>query len=99
MNRKSLYLSAALVAGFVAPMANALTVVPAAYVTGIVTAIDTAKGTISVDGVAYNATAGMLNDVTTGSQVDVTYLVTNGKLTALALERTDGPAAEEPMAE
>ncbi len=98
MNRKSLFLSAALVAGFVAPMANAITVVPAAYVTGVVTAIDVAKGTISVDGVAYNATPGMLNDVTTGSQIDVAYLMTNGKLTAIAIEPTDA-AADDEMAE
>ena len=102
MNRKSLFRSAALVAalaaGLAAPLANALTVVPAAYVTGVVTAIDAAKGTVTVNGVAYNAAPNLLTGIVTGSQIDVTFLRSDGKLTAMAIETTDADG-DDRMAE
>ncbi|MSP20782.1 MAG: hypothetical protein EXQ93_04520 [Alphaproteobacteria bacterium] len=98
MNLKTLALSAALVTGFVAPLAHAITVVPAAYAIGVVTAVDAARGTVTVDGIAYAATPTLLNDVTTGSQIDVAYLTVGGKLTAIAIEPTATEAGNE-MAE
>ncbi len=98
MNLKTLALSAALVTGLVAPMAQAIIVVPAAYATGVVTAVDAARGTVTVDGIAYTATPTRLNDVTTGSQIGVAYLTVGGKLTAIAIEPAATEAGDE-MAE
>jgi len=86
MNLKSLSFAAAVATGLFAPMAQALTVVPATYVTGFVTAVDAQRGAITVDGQAYAIAPAMLHDVTPGSEVTLALVDVAGKRTAIALE-------------
>lgn len=100
MNTKNI-LGAALVAAVttaaIAPIATAATlqVVPAAYAEGTVTAIDTKANTIVVAGQTYTfGAAAHLTDVTTGSNVDVAYVMQNGKRVILAVTPTETEADE-----
>ena len=74
MNRKSLFVSVAVMVGLVAPMAQAFTVVPASYVSGVVTAIDTDRATVTVEGRAYTVTPAMLTDIAPGADVTLTLV-------------------------
>ncbi len=60
--------------GLVAPMAQAFTVVPASYVSGVVTAIDTDRATVTVEGRAYTVTPAMLTDIAPGADVTLTLV-------------------------
>ena len=84
MNRKSLILSAAAMVGLVAPMAQAFTVVPAAYVSGVITAIDADRATVTVEGKAYTVAPTMLTDVDLGADVTLTLVA----MKAVAIEPT-----------
>jgi hypothetical protein len=86
MNRKSLSLSAAAAVSLVAPMAQAFTVVPANYVSGVVNAIDVKRATVTIDGTAYAATAALLTDVMPGGEVTLTMLAVGGRYKAIALD-------------
>jgi hypothetical protein len=91
MNAKKILvgaLAAAMTVGAVAPIASAatLTVVPAAYADGFVTAVDAKAGTITVGQVTYTMrTPAELLDVTVGSEVDIAYVTQNGRRTAIAV--------------
>ncbi len=74
MNRKSLILSAAAMVGLVAPMAQAFTVVPAAYVSGVITAIDADRATVTVEGKAYTVAPTLLDDAELGADVTLTLV-------------------------
>ncbi len=95
MNTKNI-LGAALVAAVataaVAPIANAaaLQVTPAAYAEGTVTAIDAKANTITIGAQTYTLRTGTDNlDFTAGSNVDVAYVVQNGKRVILAVTPVD----------
>jgi hypothetical protein len=74
MNRTSLILSAAAMVGLVAPVAQAFTVVPASYVSGVVTAIDADRNTVTVEGQAYTVAPTMLTGVDLGADVTLTLV-------------------------
>ena len=84
MNLKSLSVAAAVMVGLVAPMAQAFTVVPASYVSGVVTAIDADRNTVTVEGQAYTVAPTMLTDVDLGADVTLTLVA----MKAVAIEPT-----------
>ena len=74
-------------AASVAGTAIAADIQPAKYDQGVVTALNAAAGTITVGGATYQLRrAGDVdNDVTTGRQVDVTYLTEGNNKVAIAV--------------
>jgi len=95
MNLKTLALSAVVVASLGAPLANAVTIVPAAgYATGIVTAVNAQAGTIVVDGTTIKVTPAQLDDATLGTEVDVAY-IRDGGLKALVVSPVEAGEDDE----
>lgn len=88
-------LVAAVAATAVAPIASAATinVVPAAYAEGLVTAVDAEANTITVNNQTYTLRSPLdgFDGVTAGSEVNIAYVVQNGKRVILAIT----PVAEE----
>lgn len=91
MNKKIIagVLAASVLTSFVAPVASAatLSVVPAAYADGFITAINITAHTITVGGQTYALGAGVTlrGDVTTGSEVNLAYVMRNGQATVIAV--------------
>lgn len=90
MNLKSLSIvSAAMLAGLLAPTAQAVTLVPATYASGVVTAVDAAGLTLTVEGTTYAVQGrSLLDHITPGNEVDVALVTLNGKTTAIAVQLT-----------
>ena len=65
----------------------AMSIVPAAYTEGVVSAIDVNAHTITVGGKSYalSALVTIPGSVTTGSEVDIAYVTENGKATVISL--------------
>lgn len=91
MNAKKILvgaLVAAMTVGAIAPVASAATinVTPAAFADGVVTAIDAKAGTLTVGQVTYTLrTTADLVDVQTGGEVDIAYIMENGRRVAIAV--------------
>ena len=91
MNAKKILvgaLAAAMTVGAIAPIASAVTlnVTPAAYADGFVTGVDAKAGTITIGQVTYALrTPADLIDVQTGSEVDIAYVMENGRRIAIAV--------------
>ncbi len=91
MNAKNILvgaLAAAMTVGALAPIASAATinVVPAAYARGFVTAVDAKASTFTVGQVTYTMrTPADLLDVRTGSEVDIAYVMENGRHVPIAV--------------
>jgi hypothetical protein len=95
MKRTTLALSAALAAALGAPLANAVTIVPAAgYATGFVTAVNAQAGTIVVDGTTIKVTPAQLDEATLGTEVDVAY-IRDGGLKALVVSPIEAGEDDE----
>lgn len=91
MNAKKILvgaLAAAMIVGAIAPIASAATinVTPAAFADGFVTAIDAKAGTLTIGQVTYTLrTPADLVNVQTGSEVDIAYVMENGRRIAIAV--------------
>ncbi|MSP20590.1 MAG: HAD family phosphatase [Alphaproteobacteria bacterium] len=83
MNSIKIALAAALAMTTIAPAFAAT--VPANFAAGVVTAVDTTMGTVTVDGVIFASKATTLNDIGTGNEVDVAYVTVDGVKQALAV--------------
>jgi hypothetical protein len=90
MNIKKIALATALAFAAVGPAAYAniaqANVVPAEFHEGIVTALDTMRGTVAVDGVVYTARTSELTGVSVGDEVDIAYVPGNGRPDAIAVQ-------------
>ncbi len=84
MNSIKIALAAALAMTTIAPAFAAT--VPANFVAGVFTSLDTTMGTVTVDGVTFAAKAVDLNGVTAGNEVDITYVTIGGVKQALAID-------------
>ncbi len=70
--------------------ASAAVIVPATYVQGTLTAVDTAKNTIAIDGTTYAADRTVDLQGHIGDDVAVTLMTVNGKVSAQWVEPSVG---------
>ena len=88
---------AGLVGGMMIAQANAAMIVPAKYASGTVTAVDQAKGEVTVGDKTFQAEPADLKSIYAGTDLQIQYLDENGRLRAMWITVPVREPAEERL--
>ena len=83
MSKWSTVFVAGLIGAAMIAQANAAMIVPAKYASGVATAVDVAKGELTVGEKTYRADPSVLKDVQAGNELQIQYFDQDGQLRAM----------------